>query len=54
MKNWIIEVPSYRARIAGLKSAAAYWLHDQLDPHPYHGDIENAKVILLFANPSYG
>ncbi|WP_321940195.1 hypothetical protein [Paraburkholderia sp. J8-2] len=47
-------VESYNARIAGSKSAAAYRLHDELGPHPYDGDIENAKVILLLANPGYG
>lgn len=30
-----------------------YHLHNEFDPCPYEGDIENARIILLLANPGY-
>ena len=30
-----------------------YGLHPELGPHPFDGDIENARIVLLMGNPSY-
>ncbi|CAN5893634.1 hypothetical protein BH11PSE13_BH11PSE13_35050 [soil metagenome] len=32
---------------------AETYLHFELGPHPFDGDIENAKVVLLMGNPGY-
>ncbi|WP_233850970.1 hypothetical protein [Paraburkholderia sp. HD33-4] len=46
-------VQAYNARICGTKAAENYWLHEEMGPHPYDGDIRTARVILLLANPGY-
>lgn len=46
-------VQAYNGRISRTKAVENYWLHEEMGPHPYDGDIRNAKVILLLANPGY-
>jgi len=46
-------VQAYNTRISGSKAAENCWLHEEMGPHPYDGDIKAAKVILLLANPGY-
>jgi hypothetical protein len=46
-------VHAYNARICGTRAAESNWLHEEMGPHPYDGDIRTASVILLLANPGY-